>query len=132
METIKFRGKSKNTDKQQMVFGYGYYFDENDRHWIITDNPVPQTYVQVHEVQQFTGLHDKAGKEIWEGDILKNKRGAIRIIFWDTEMASWYTKSNTDEFLPVSLRIAMTQSSEDVNFLEIIGNIYSNPELLKN
>jgi hypothetical protein len=68
------------------------------------------------EWQQFTGLKDKNGKEIYEGDVIEYIRGGrrrLRVVEWDEGRIGW---SNVFE-----------------NRLdnEIIGNICENPELLK-
>lgn len=71
---------------------------------------------------EFTGLLDKNGKEIYEGDIVKHENG-IKEVKW--ENLGWGFDSNSfvcdceGGFNP----------SEDC---EIIGNIFSNPELLNN
>ncbi len=74
-------------------------------------------------VQQFTGLHDKNGKEIYEGDIL----GADSVtgtyeVYWSEHQAAWAAKGGTAH-LPAWLN-SFTLG------LEVIGNIYENPELL--
>jgi len=77
---------------------------------------------------QFTGLLDKSGVEIYEGDIVKYSafneqkelQNYINPIFWEQNFAS-FSVGNEHSFWALS-------TCEDV---EVIGNIYENPELLK-
>jgi len=69
-----------------------------------------------YEIMQYTGLKDKNGKEIYEGDILSDNHGIIKSIKWssiESCMAGW----NLDGY--------------DIQCMEIIGNIYEQPELIK-
>ena len=68
--------------------------------------------------QQFTGLYDKNGKDIFEGDILSNGYGKALIVF---EHGKFGLKFD-DGYLRA------IKSRPD---FEIIGSIYENPELLK-
>jgi len=77
---------------------------------------VPHNYNDT--VMQFTGLLDKNGKEIYEGDIV---RGQHKII------GDWTAKV---DFLATGIWFGGAKFSEVENY-EIIGNIYENPELLK-
>ena len=81
-------------------------------------------------LMQSTGLHDKNGKEIFEGDILafKTDDEVINLnIFWDEEHALFMFESkkyNEQELL--------AELVEDNTYpFEIIGNIYENRELLE-
>ena len=67
------------------------------------------------DVMQSTGLKDKSGREIYEGDIIKDMGLAVRQVFWNEETARFETDRN---WLGV-----------DSN-CEIIGNIYENHELM--
>lgn len=69
------------------------------------------------ELLQFTGLLDKNGKEIYEGDICKNGGGKT-IIEWDNEVAGFDFTNSEGAVLSGDL-------------FEVIGNVYENPELLK-
>ena len=83
-------------------------------------------FLPFHEnliLEQFTGLKDKNGKEIYEGDKLRDKHGNLCIVRWDDfRMAWWITKWGTAHEL---------QNSTQVKKSEIIGNIHENPELLE-
>jgi hypothetical protein len=67
-------------------------------------------------LMQFTGLKDKSGRDIYEGDILKDGRGDRRVIEW-VEHGFWTRYPNGQCYLPYQR--------------EIIGSIYENPDLLK-
>jgi uncharacterized phage protein (TIGR01671 family) len=74
------------------------------------------------KLMQYTGLKDKNGKEIYEGDIVKiysknHKWAGMRVVEWDNERAM---------FSPSRIR------HKDTTEVEIIGNIYENEDLLTN
>jgi hypothetical protein len=69
-------------------------------------------------IMQYTGLKDKNGKEIYEGDIVKNSSGELGEIKWINKISSF----------EVDMFILGRQCMQDN--LEIIGNIYEDPELL--
>jgi uncharacterized phage protein (TIGR01671 family) len=81
--------------------------------------------IEDFELMQFTGLLDKNGKEIYEGDIIKNDIDRLWVIEWDKELCMFcqILYSTTGKILErMDLRF---------NAKEVIGNIYENPELLK-
>jgi len=78
-------------------------------------------------LMQYTGLKDKNGKEIYEGDILSfgnwsdTKKPCLFKVYWNAESASFDTWD---------LRHNKWGGQLDA-FSEVIGNIYENPELLE-
>ena len=97
---------------------------------------------------QFTGLKDSNGKEIYDGDIvswlpdyvLKNSKALIGKVVWGCE--GFYLEQITDEkwqiddypSYPAEFYCVYDESIERLFMweeLEVIGNIYENPELLK-
>lgn len=81
-------------------------------------------------VEQFTGLKDKNGKEIYEGDILQSNGGSKSVVKFcemkDSDCTYFYLgwASVTDGYEPMSL-------CEEAGFCEVIGNIHVNPELME-
>jgi uncharacterized phage protein (TIGR01671 family) len=75
-------------------------------------------------LMQYTGLKDKNGKEVYEGDVLSNSQGKKGIvIFEDGCFKLQLHKSETSSHY-VPLNISYLENKE------VIGNIYQNPELL--
>jgi uncharacterized phage protein (TIGR01671 family) len=79
-------------------------------------------------IMQFTGLYDRTGKEIWERDIVKTfniRDNIVGKIQWNNDRLTWMIHppswhKNTSEHLFYYR-----------GHIEVIGNIYENPELLK-
>lgn len=69
-------------------------------------------------VMQYTGLKDKNGKEIYEGDIVQ-EAGTVAPVSWDSARARFVYRTDT---LTAGLYGLMCT---------VIGNIYENPELLE-
>ena len=80
-------------------------------------------------VMQFTGLQDKNGKDIYEGDILGGYPHGECFVQWDDKHGC-YTAIDTDESRN-DFGLFSTQLQDCIDTWEIIGNIYENPELLK-
>lgn len=76
-------------------------------------------------LMQSTGLKDKNGKEIFEGDILYGYAGEDfwEIVEFDTEEGKWIRKD-----ILYNSKLGLSENNE---FMEIVGNIYENPELLE-
>lgn len=100
------------------------------------DENLIQEWVEAEMVKlmQFTDLHDKNGKEIFEGDIVKISSslpvdfggGTIKSInYW---RGQFYANSNKSE--PLNGLSVLANASGDVARCEVIGNIFENPELL--
>jgi uncharacterized phage protein (TIGR01671 family) len=129
MREIKFRGVGKDT--KELVYG-GIYFSEcKKRAFIVSEKEVRKeihtTYEVIPEtVGQFTGLKDKQGKEIYEGDIVyfisNDNRGTLSEVKWGN--CGYIVKSDygVDEYL----------SEQDQKYINIKGNIYENAELVRN
>ena len=74
------------------------------------------------ELMQYTGLNDQNGIEIYEGDIVKKSSGAVGQVVY-LKVTAGFKLYNAGQVFDLF--------EADARYLEVIGNIYENPELLK-
>lgn len=135
---IKFRGKSSLKGFNPWVYGY-LYVDDNEQAFIfssVDDNVINQCPVFEETVGQLTGLQDKNGKDIYEGDILsyENEYGRKHIHRVYREKGGLVINSHSEdvnkEVINFYEATADMQTSKWIEQCEIIGNVFDNPELL--
>jgi hypothetical protein len=111
---IKFRGWDKETKCMYIPIDLSM----PKKHWNwLGERDVP--------LMQFTGLLDKNGREIYEGDILTDDENDLFRVGWNDQNAMF-----SCDLIGADGKAYDEFSIEKVDG-EIIGNIYENPELLK-
>lgn len=130
MREIKFRGFTTNLVNNMWVEGdlIHYYTDEiyilpqNGRYWDISHDG--DTVVK-ESIGQYTGLKDKDGKEIYEGDILEFSKGGIMYVEWNDDFKMFVLVDPRGKKASLNICIYATEH------VKVIGNIFENKELLK-
>jgi len=127
---IKFRGKSEEFDG--WMHGDLSLLNEDNEPMIYTD-ALSEWLVIPETVGQFTGLKDKNGREIYEGDILQ-----INIYSWNWKDKIIATGKAAVEYRGCTFGVewgfsrdftGLDTFSQNCTF-EVIGNVHDNPELL--
>lgn len=122
MREIKFRGLS--------LTGYWIYGNLDNQGNMVEifnrdDGMFSKSVVMPKTVGQYTGLKDKNGKEIYEGDILEFSKGGIRYVEWDDDFKVFVLVDPKVKLESVNIGNWSTKNTK------IIGNIFENKELLK-
>lgn len=144
MRDIEFRGK--RTDNGEWVYGYvcRYGWTGKENTYILPNYASALYSIEVNPetIGQYTGLKDKNGTKIFEGDILKGfnypykheeEFNYFAEVLWFENSPAFgiYTFKN-----PKSEVSGISEGNTDYmedwipNSWEVIGNIYDNPELL--
>lgn len=124
MREILFRGK--RVDNGEWVCGYLYRLSERLNPFIMFVNSNAESHEVILEtVGQFTGLCDKNGNKIFEGDFVKVTTGleGYKSTYHSTIHRVTYDVCNC------GVAVFYPFDNSDMIEAEVIGNIYDNPEL---
>ena len=115
MRNILFRGKRVDNGK----WTEGYFFKSWDKVfllWGMTGDCPNMEEVVPETVGQFTGLTDKNGKKIFEGDIVESPHGTQGVVEWQNAECAFLVNIGDD-----------WQTMDDCPY-EVVGNIYDKEE----
>ena len=138
MREIKFRAWDKKhkymdeIDGKYLYIADGKIYEVREGTWNMESFTIKKDVTDDFELMQYTGLKDKNGVEIYEGDILRVTDGAdevnvlnsdtgIGVVEWLDKWGFWNI-SNIENGLGDIL---------NCGYVEIIGSIYENGEMLK-
>ena len=123
MREIKFRAWDMEKDKMRTATAINWY----DEYIWVDETPMSGDRLPIEStpLMQYTGLKDKNGKEIYEGDIVKIKVSEPFVVKFDEKLGQYFAErdSRTGKDTLKLSGIGFSRS-------EIIGNNYENKELL--
>lgn len=124
----KFRAWHNELGRMMLV--KTMFFFANELEELELNDSVMNDYIPAYpdeiELMQSTGLHDKNGKEVFVGDIIKCTRGCLHEVYLEKEYGGKYIGG-----MPAVYLKGIKEGYAWTGAEEILGNIYENPEMLE-
>ena len=129
MREIKFRGYNRKNN----VWLYGFYLQNRGAHFVCPDEFATGKSWDDYEIDpdtlgQYTGLKDRNGREIYEGDVVDLRPYYSQLHRIEYSCGQWICVDAGGGWIAL---IEDEQLGDEMNGVEVIGNIYDNPELMK-
>lgn len=124
MRVPKYRAWDKENKEMLFVRQIDFMFEK------VVLGCYEQFFIDEVELMQSTGLKDINGKEVFEGDIIKDSEGFVAQVVYDKEYAGFGLN-----YQPFDLTDGLSVTFEELkneyrNAFEVIGNIFENKDLL--
>lgn len=122
----KFRAWHKELGRMMLIEIMYFFFFDNELEELELNDPVMNDHISVYPneivLMQSTGLKDKNGKEIFEGDIVSIDTDEFDLLFVKYESGIYWLMDDEE---------CVEHLSDYYKYVSIVGNIYENPELLE-
>ncbi len=126
MREIKFRVWDADNKRMIILDGCKLYSSDNDVKLVMGydfhDDMSDDEEITHYTLLQFTGLKDRLGKELYEGDIIEIEGTTAQVVFWERPPEFGLKCRNEEEWYDWKL-------TDDCDRMVIIGNIYEHPEI---
>lgn len=124
--TPKFRAWHKELGRMMLIEIMYFFFFGNELEELELNDPVMNDHISVYPddiiLMQSTGLKDKNGKEIFEGDVVSIDTDEFDLLFVKYESCIYWLMDDEE---------CVEHLSDYYKYVSIVGNIYENPELLE-
>jgi len=132
MRTRKFRGYTTDLEVNRWIYGYLSDYNKINYYHKPLENIQTELTVAVESIGQFTGMYDSFGKEIFEGDILRQKVGDIitdfLVVYNNREVKFQKQFENKDGKISLS---DFSWTDFEHSEIKVIDNIYNYGKRLK-